>query len=809
MTHRALFVALAVCLCSGCATWPVDEIPAFVSAKPVWPDGREREMNLHVGFRAVFDSPPAGEASILRVTASTLYHAWVNGRFVGHGPARGPHGWFRVDEWSLAKHLVRGRNVVAIEVAGYNANSYYVLDQPSFLQAEVVAGASALASTGSGTRPFEACLLTERVQKVQRYSFQRPFIEMYRLRSGHDRWRTDPDPKSARPPVACRVQPPISLLPRRVPYTSFRILPARRHIGAGRIERVGMPEKPWKDRSLVNVGTKLAGYPETELEAVPSLELQALRRVPGPADDRALHPGNVLEFGPSTYRIVDFGVNRSGFLKALVICRQPVRLVMTFDEILRGGDVDFKRLSCVNAVVWELAPGRYELESFEPYTLRYLKIMALEGGCRVARVALREYANDDTGTARFDSDDRRLNRIFEAARETFRQNAIDLFMDCPSRERAGWLCDSFFTARAAYALNGHACIERCQYENYLLPERFPHLPDGMLPMCYPADHRNGNFIPNWALWFVVQLEEYLARTGDRAMVDALEPRVMALFAYFDRFRNDDGLLEKLEKWIFVEWSKANSFVQDVNYPTNILYAAALDAAGRMYERADLASQASRIREVVRRQSFDGTFFVDNAVRRNGNLVPTRNRTEVCQYFAFYFKVATPESHPRLWKSLVEEFGPRRRKTGAHPEIHPANMIVGLLLRAELLSRAGLCRQLVGEIADDLHVMAERTGTLWEHVDERASCCHGFASHAAHVLFRDVLGIYHVSVRRRYITLRFTDIDLDRCRGTMPTPDGPVTVDWRRVDGKIVCKVEIPDGYALKLENLSGHDLSTP
>ena len=85
-------------------------------------------------------------------------------------------------------------NVVAFEVAGYNANSYYLLDQPSFLQAEVVAGGKVLASTDGSGAPFDATILKERVQKVQRYSFQRPFSEVYRLAPGYDRWRTDAAP---------------------------------------------------------------------------------------------------------------------------------------------------------------------------------------------------------------------------------------------------------------------------------------------------------------------------------------------------------------------------------------------------------------------------------------------------------------------------------------------------------------------------------------------------------------------------------------------------------------------------------------
>lgn len=68
------------------------------------------------------------------------------------------------------------------------------------------------------------------------------------------------------------------------------------------------------------------------------------------------------------------------------------------------------------------------------------------------------------------------------------------------------------------------------------------------------------------MWFVIELEEYLARSNDRQMIKALEPKVNALLDYFARYENEDELLENLEKWVFVEWSKANDFVQDVNYP---------------------------------------------------------------------------------------------------------------------------------------------------------------------------------------------------------------------------------------------------
>ena len=64
---------------------------------------------------------------------------------------------------------------IELGFAGYNVNSFYVLNQPSFLQAEVTTGSSVLASTGGTGNAFEATILSERLQKVQRYSFQRSF----------------------------------------------------------------------------------------------------------------------------------------------------------------------------------------------------------------------------------------------------------------------------------------------------------------------------------------------------------------------------------------------------------------------------------------------------------------------------------------------------------------------------------------------------------------------------------------------------------------------------------------------------------
>jgi alpha-L-rhamnosidase len=777
-----------------------DAAPVFHSAKPGWLQGRETEMNLSVGLRAGFDKPASGKAT-LRITASTLYRCFLNGEFVGHGPARGPHGFYRVDEWDLSGRLRDGQNVVALEVAGYNANSYYLLDQPAFVQAEVVCGDKVLASTLGDGALFEVRVINERVQKVQRYSFQRPFIEVYRLRTGWDAWRSDLKTKMGAVPLTAVDTK--ALLSRRVALPEFPVLAARQLVATGTMTAID-PGREWKDRSLVDIGEKLKGYPEKDLELVISRDLQRLKTDKLNKTEKKLAPADPVALKPGEFGMVDFGANRTGFLRFSVRCAAPVRLYATFDETFTKDDVDWKRLGCVNALTYDLEPGDYALEGFEPNTMRAVKFIALNGGCEIRNISLRLYENPDTARATFEASDPGLNELFEAARSTFAQNAADVFMDCPHRERAGWLCDSFFTARSAMRLSGDTRVEKNMFENFLLPKSFAHLPQGMLPMCYPSDHYDGVYIPNWAMWFVMQLGEYSDRSGDQELVDALKPKVMALLDFFKKYENSDGLLEKLPSWVFVEWSKANDLVQDVNYPSNMLYAGVLDTAGRLYGVDDLREKAMRVRGTVRDQSLKAEpFFCDNAVRKDGKLELSGKTTEVCQYYAFYFDVATKESDAELWRILTDEFGPNRVKNKVHPEVYPANSFIGNMLRMELLSNDRRSAQIMDESIGYLKYMADRTGTLWENVQDNASLNHGFASHEAVTLQRDVLGLRSVDPVKKSVEIYFADVPLQWCRGTVPAGTVAVSLDWKRDGATVIYKLDAPRDWTVSVDVAKG------
>ncbi len=752
---------------------------SFQKAVPYWPETAGDDLNRRVGFRTVLDATPAD--AVLRIATSGLYRTTVNGAFLGHGPARAGHGHFRIDEWPLKEAAGAQSVVIGIEVAASVARSYYMVKQAPFVQAEIVAGGKVLATT----RDFQAIDLHPAVvRKVPRYSYQRTFSEVFRPVADWQAWRSAA--KWNGETLAMVEKPRVALADRGVPYPDFAIVESKA-IASGSFEVLEtIPERRYYGFHPQGFGD----FPDRELEAHPDRLMTSLKTT----SLKEASPGRHIE--PGAFHLHDFGVNLTGFIGFRLHAEQPARLLATFDELRSGphGSVDSHRMQCVNAVQFDLPAGTFDIETFEPYTMRYLQLHALDGAITVEKVYLRELAHPHAGRASFASSDPRLDAIFEAARQTFRQNATDIFMDCPSRERAGWLCDSFFTARVEADLTGALAVERNFLENYAQPDRFPGVASGMLPMCYPMDpyEKGGSYIPNWAMWFVLELEEYTARTGDRELAARLRPKVEALMEFFSGYENSDGLLEKLDEWVFVEWSEANNLVQDVNYPTNMLYAAALEAAARIYQKQQWSTKADALRAKINEQSFDGTFYRDHAKRLpDGTLDIRPERTEVCQYYAFFCNTTTPEQRPELWKMLVEEFGPARRETKAHPEIFPCNQLPGNMLRIEILSRHGETARIHDEAIGYWQMMAETTGTLWEHDKPQASCNHGFAAHAAVILRRDVLGLRQIDHQARTVSFAMPDNPLTHCRGSFPTADGDIVVEWKRGEEP---RLSLPPGW---------------
>lgn len=666
----------------------------FVAAKPVWPEGRARVMNDFVTFGGSFEAS-ASDACILRLTGSTCYRVRLNGSFLAFGPARGPKGMFRVDEIPLAGRLADGSNRIEVDVQGANVNSYEYMDQPSFLQAEIVCGERALIATGSG---FEAYDAHEHVRKVPRFDFQRLFAEAYRI------GKTD---RSER--LALEPRPAVRLLPRRVPLPTYEIDRSFRRVKTVR-RRYDPSAKVLTEREITLVGRNgYKGYRPEEFEVDVNSEIQRYRADPSGAIEASVWRGRKVS---------------AGFVGLEVRCTRPGRLVVFQSEMERP-DLAGAANDGGYAAFWDITePGDYVLESFVPNAAMFVETFMHGGAAEVESVWVHEFKSPLPFNRKFSGTDPDLRLIYDAAAETLAQNAVDIYTDCPDRERAAWIGDTFFTGRAGKHLIGSTVVEDAFLENYALAERFDDIAAGALPMVYPGDHPDTVFIPNFCMWFGRQVAEYAKRGGDPAIVAALKPKLLGFVRFIDGYLNAEGLLENLPSWVFLEWSRASDpeLVRGVNYPSNMQYAGLLEALAELYGDKSLGERAVELRRTIRAKSWNGEWFRDCAGREDC--------TECCQYYAFFFGVADFMRDRELWERLVVKCGPLRDAKAVCPELAPANSIFGYLMRFDMLLRTGRRDVLEREAKAYFLPMAKATGTIWENKDARGSNSHGLSSIAA-------------------------------------------------------------------------------
>lgn len=627
------------------------------------------KTNQRVHFSILLKSP----ASSLIINAAPFYQVFFDRGFVSYGPERTAKGFSRPRTISIPRKTKK----IEIIVLDYGAPSFDCDFQAPFFGAEVFSGKKVLYRTEDFLSFQEASELLP----TSKYSFQRGFIERCDLRNKEK--------------IPC------------VPYPVIAPTLIEGHPDPCAYRRLSMP--------LLSLGFFTPFQKITLPNYLSSPSFESINRYDVKKEflDRIDSSWSELEYA--------FPSVQTGFIEISAASSSENEVFVAFDEIKPEGGWVYGRSNCNDFIDLLCGPGKIRFLSANPYCFAHLRLISRHP--ITAQVHLRSLENDS-----FPSQPKRggknLQAIQKAAERTFRQNAVDLFTDCPGRERAGWLCDSYFTGIAEAYYTGKNSIEKAFLENFLLAD-CDEIPSWMLPMCFPSEHMDGTFIPNWSLWFILELASFSRRSNDVALVQKAKDKVTRLLTGFVAYENEFGLLENLPSWVFVEWSKANdpSFIAGVNFPTNMLYARALEEAAALYEDPHFSAKAAALKETIGKLSFQNGFFVDNAIRSAKNLVPQLDHiSETCQYYALSMGMPC---NPSFKEKMIRSFGPER--TAAFPEVYPSSMFIGHILRLLWLSDIKEDERVLQEAEILFSKMASLTGTLWEKDEPKSSCNHGFAS----------------------------------------------------------------------------------
>jgi hypothetical protein len=335
------------------------------------------------------------------------------------------------------------------------------------------------------------------------------------------------------------------------------------------------------------------------------------------------------------------------------------------------------------------------------------------------------------------------------------------------------------------------------------------------PEVYPAlkpSYKDMTGITTWTFWLMVEVCEFIRRTGDIAFRDEHKPRIEAFVAGSRDFKGKSGLMERLP-WLFIDWSMSNleEHQQPVSSAANALYAYMMISLGETFGHPEWVAEGQTVREILRGAILCGrkpsvihqipdSFNVDE----NGGLHSRGRFSEAAMYTSLWCGLFTPEEAPLLCKTVRDKMGPSP-VFAKDPMVGDTQLFIGLCIRLDMLTRLGYYDKCYEDMLDIFTPqLTEGPGTLWENcIIDTSSRCHGFTSHAGVHLMRDVLGLGFPLFEADGEGEPLLEIAPHVCglrwaRGTRETPEGIVSVDWRYDGERFALRVTAPKGYECRV-----------
>ena len=775
--------------------WTVNSYPppvdVFSRARWITVPGPQAD-NCTFLARRRFTVEQLREQATLLIAAEARYAVYVNGGYVGSGPARGTHYRYFYDSYEVGSLLVAGHNTLAVRVhcplTGTTGTVPPVLPALiAYLEPFVVTDSS-----------WEVCPDPAQRTDALHYTHHIGYSEYRDLRAHPHGWEVAEDRfggwQGAQEVGAAGAQlGGRALTARDIPPLT------ERHYRPARIVATGAVPLHRPD---IEEDLDYAGLMQVEMHL--GLSHQLFKHID------ALISGGVATILPSprlttlaaaegAYLIADFERALCGHLLLDIEAPAGTIVDVGYDEALSNGRLDPKRFNPTGPIYrfadrFILRAGRQQVASrlhdrgarIVQLTLRRfsepIRVHGLEMVDRVYPLPLQ---------ASFRCDQAFLNRLWEKSCATVAACSTDLIIDCPWREQTFWL-DDYYEENLYYL-----CLtaERTFLERNLRVSAEAAFPNGQLPGRYPSA-RDSVLPVTTANWIMV-LSDYYLFTGDLALVRELLPTADSALAWFDALRDEDLLVpDQPDQWNFIDWGYDTAGIRlgGKTAVLNMLVAAVFKQAAQLHAAAGNTTRAQHLagRSRATLEAMTETLWLPERRRLLDCTEPGDGRrtfSQIPHAIGLYYDLFAGEQRDAALEALLD------------PEVVQAELGYQYLVLASLV-RAGRGDRALAVLRELWGGMVEAdTPTLWEVVDGRSSMggcgslCHAYACAPLPILQSTVLGVS--PLRPGFAEFRFAprSLGVRWAEGQVPTPHGPVEVTWSQgqADGPLEAVIVVPEG----------------
>ena len=792
--------------------WKAEWIWPAVTAVPVHP-------NQFMRFRKTFQLTGVPADAHIAVFADSRYQLYVNGHLVGRGPARGPVFWGYYDVFNVAKYLKPGKNVIAAEVRWLDAPMGWFREPPGAAD-----HGGLLCQLMMGTGPNRKVMATDTSWKAQEDKSMRwgqprmngalPQVEVtdgslinpgwnqpnfddshwlpVKITSGQNNepeLPLDPFAHLERRPMRYPIELKIS--PAKVVDAGWT-MPGPSH-SAAEDNANGKQIPPAASADLAKLGHFISVEPHRSDPSILSNRGALTKTGPDEMATLARPPHS----GATSYVIFDMGKEVDGYPQITVDAPAGTLVELGWSEVLTGkGNVDANEPGGNYVARYFTRKGLQKWSMWGWHGMRYLEVRVTGNSAPVRFHAGLIFSTANLQRAgSFESSDPLLNKLWQMGAYTFQLCTFDGTMDCPTREQREWVGDGEVELQVNDVVNNDPDVDR----KFLLDAARDQRPDGAIPSVAASAQSVDWVIDDYILSFVDAAHWYYQQTGDRDLVNEIYPNIVRSMMWFQAYRHKDGMLGKLPYWVFLGWSDPDK--DGESSIMNALYVHALENAADMADVEKDARHAALFRsEALQiRQGFNAKFwnarrglYVDSWKNGKQNLPASQIANADAVLYGFAPKQRIPSILKKITtvKTLREQ--PHDGKTGAslktnfdprlyikQAETYGANHVLDALMENGFETAAlNVMRKNWGPMA------ATGNDTFWEQFQENAgTSCHAWSASPTYVLSRSVLGVRPTAPAYASYTVAPQLGDLTWAKGTIPTPQGNVTVSWRLVTGQ--------------------------
>jgi len=775
----------------------------------VGPPGGSSPMNLFVYFRKAFDLDQGVDEALAHISADSRYKLYVNGQYVGRGPARFDPTWQYYDEYNIATLLRPGRNVVAALIHFYGQpTGWYMMGRPGFLfecRSQRAGGASSVVKSDATWRFLRAPMWT---QQVPRVSGALGFTELYDANKEVEGWNlADYDDSHWREVhVISRISgdnvpmmdpyPWDNLVPRDIPMLM------ETEVAPTRVTMVG------------EVQNLLPG-------AAPSVAHQMSQETPGPLKNCTVENAESLTsegggkvvirttplgaYNPNSYSavlVLDFGREVTGYPRIELEGVAGGIVDMGVSESLANGRVTPTRNGLhFNRFLMRDGPQRWEAFEWDGFRYLQLTVRNCPKPIKLKKVAVNFTSYPVGNRGSFQSNDSMLNKIWETSRYTVQLCMHDAYEDCPNREQRQWVGDAYVETKVNYSVFGDTKLAAKFLRQIAQSQRS----DGIVMMFWPGDGMGGELsrlnIKDFVLHWISTVWEYYRFSGDHEMVRELFPNIVKALGWFEKRIDSDDLLSNITPWVFGDWAPIDR--RDRNTIMNALYYNVLRESAQMAtlvgeERTSRKYQslAERTRVAINEHLWDERrgIYVDANVEG----VMSRRVGQQANAMCLLYDIATPEKRPRILSfifdqgriKLTDKYTPAKTSFDEENDAVQAQPFFMHWVNAAL-AHTGEFDRMVHLIRDLWGKMIDAGATtIWELWSQEASECHGWSATPAYDLMTYVLGVRGVTAGFGEFAVEPHLAGLEWARGVFPSVKGDIPVSWRssveefRIEGSL-------------------------